>query len=33
MAFGAEVGQGHVSLFPVMTGFRKAVNREVIGAG
>lgn len=33
MAFGAEVGSGHVSIFPVMTGFRKAVNREVIGAG
>lgn len=33
MAFGSEVGSGHVSIFPVMTGFRKAVNREVIGAG
>lgn len=33
MANGAEVGQGHVSLFPEMKGFRSAVNKEMQDAG
>lgn len=33
MAFGSEVGSGHISIFPTMKGFRSAVNKEVQGAG
>lgn len=33
MANGAEVGQGHISLFPEMKGFRSAVNKEMQDAG
>lgn len=33
MANGAEVGQGHISLFPEMKGFRQAVNKEMQDAG
>ncbi|WEV68715.1 hypothetical protein OZX73_05335 [Bifidobacterium sp. ESL0775] len=30
---GAEVGSGHVSIFPVMTGFRSLVNKEMQASG
>ena len=33
MAFGSEVGTGHVSIFPSMKGFRSAVDKEMRGAG
>ena len=33
MANGAEVGTGHISIFPSMKGFRSAVNSEMQGAG
>lgn len=33
MAGGAEVGTGHISIFPVMNGFRNAVNKEMKNAG
>ncbi|WP_288668059.1 hypothetical protein [uncultured Bifidobacterium sp.] len=33
MADGAEVGTGHISIFPAMKGFRSAVNSEMQGAG
>lgn len=33
MAFGSEVGTGHVSVFPSMKGFRSAVDKEMRGAG
>lgn len=33
MAFGSEVGNGHVSIFPSMKGFRSAVDKEMRGAG
>lgn len=33
MANGAEVGQGHISLFPELKGFRSAVNKEMQDAG
>lgn len=33
MADGAEVGTGHISIFPMMKGFRSAVNSEMQGAG
>lgn len=33
MAGGAEVGTGHISIFPVMNGFRSAVNKEMKAAG
>ena len=29
----SEVGSGHVAVFPVMTGFRRAVNREMQASG
>lgn len=32
MAGGAEVGQGHVSIFPSFKGFRAAVSKEMSGA-
>lgn len=32
-AAGAEVGSGHVSIFPVMTGFRSMVSKEVQASG
>ena len=31
MAFGSEVGTGHVSIFPSMKGFRSAVDKEMRG--
>ena len=30
---GAQVGSAHISIFPVMTGFKSAVNKEVKSAG
>lgn len=33
MAFGSEMGTGHVSIFPSMKGFRSAVDKEMRGAG
>ncbi len=30
---GAEVGSGHVSIFPVMTGFRSMVSKEIQASG
>ena len=33
MANGAEVGSGHVSIFPVMNGFRSRVQKEMQAAG
>ena len=33
MAFGSEVGTGHVSIFPSMKGFRSAVDKEMREAG
>lgn len=33
MAGGSEVGSAHVSIFPVMTGFKAAVSKEVQSAG
>lgn len=33
MAGGAEVGSAHVSVFPVMTGFRQKVNQEMQASG
>lgn len=33
MAGGAEVGSAHVSIFPVMTGFRSAVSKEMQSSG
>ena len=33
MAGGSEVGSAHVSIFPVMTGFKSAVSKEVQAAG
>lgn len=33
MAGGAELGTGHVSIFPVMTGFRAAVGKEMTASG
>lgn len=33
MANGAELGTGHISIFPTMKGFRSAVNKEMQGAG
>ena len=33
MAGGSEVGSAHVSIFPVMTGFKAAVSKEVQAAG
>lgn len=33
MAFGSEVGTGHVSIFPSMKGFRSAVDKEMQDAG
>jgi phage-related protein len=33
MAGGAEVGSAHVSVFPVMTGFRQRVSQEMQSAG
>lgn len=30
---GAQVGSAHISIFPTMTGFRSAVNKEVRSAG
>jgi tape measure domain-containing protein len=32
-AAGAEVGSGHVSIFPVMTGFRSMVSKEIQASG
>lgn len=32
MAFGSEVGTGHVSIFPSMKGFRSAVDKEMPGS-
>jgi hypothetical protein len=32
-AAGAEVGSGHVSIFPVMTGFRSLVSKEIQASG
>lgn len=33
MAGGSEVGSGHVSIFPVMTGFKSAVSKEMQAVG
>ena len=33
VAAGAEVGSGHVSIFPVMTGFRSLVSKEIEASG
>ena len=33
MAGGSEVGSGHVSIFPVMTGFKAAVSKEMQAVG
>lgn len=33
MAFGSELGSAHISVFPSMRGFRRAVNKEVGASG